>query len=550
MARSYTPSGAAFTTVTVGENVTAGQIAVVQADNLGYYALDPAVTGNSALRPLFQPTLVNAASMLTNQVLTGTPGGAALSQRIASVTLPNGNIVIAWVNSSSNVLFGIYSPAGVLQGSITTAGTSNNYNTPGLGVAAFTNSSFVLVWNNSTLVQYAIFTSAGATTVAATTALTAANLGSSTPSCNAVAVLTSGNFVVAGQATSGGNSQTIIGPTGTVVLAASTLNAPNGNGASTCYDGISVCALTGGGYVIGWVSFDGSAAYYGNWGRYNNAGALQGSITAPFGGTSGPVACGILMVALTGGGFAYVYNGYVGTLYAITYNASGTSQGSPTTMTGPTNLNAIALSDGGYAVIGLFNPPRVAKISATGVSAGVITLPVIGGTVNNNSPLGIAQAPDTTVCFFYRDVNGATILYRMDSALSAASGAGTLSTHISDNTALVSRLNPIPSSVGAKTGALTYLIPIPTATTFNLVSFVDRIQKCVPLGVYTTTTTSGQVATFQCLGSAAINTPFLQPFTASAQSNNPPGQRMSVIGSSATMFGVANSIPPAANAIN
>lgn len=95
----------------------------------------------------------------------------------------------------------------------------------------------------------------------------------------------------------------------------------------TSYANISVCALSGGGFAVGWINTSGGSAGYPCYAVYSNAGA---QVTAAFQDTAVGVTAQtnlsqIGMYAQPNGGFIGAYMDTSYNLYTRTYNATGTA---------------------------------------------------------------------------------------------------------------------------------------------------------------------------------------------------------------------------------
>jgi hypothetical protein len=106
--------------------------------------------------------------------------------------LKNGNFVFAGQNTAGDVFFGIYSPTGVLQGSLTmiAAGIAAAARSP--KIVVLENGDFVVVYNGTSGVDFARYNSSGVLQGSITTV----SAGASSPARFSTAALTGGGFAV------------------------------------------------------------------------------------------------------------------------------------------------------------------------------------------------------------------------------------------------------------------------------------------------------------------------------------------------------------------
>src|SRR5471030_1764304 len=189
----------ASTSFTAGEAVAAGQVAVLGADGFGYYAVDPA-TPFALARPIFNATAQQNLLMAALSAPFSGVAGWTNANPLAMAILTNGNTMVAWSNGT-NILFGIYSPAGVLQGSATTVAGST-VSTLGAYVCAcaLSGGGFAICWyapnGTSATPSFAIFNNAGGV-VTGVTVVDASAVGGPVAIGISITALTGGGFVVA-----------------------------------------------------------------------------------------------------------------------------------------------------------------------------------------------------------------------------------------------------------------------------------------------------------------------------------------------------------------
>jgi hypothetical protein len=67
------------------------------------------------------------------------------------------------------------------------------------------------------------------------------------------------------------------------------------------------------------------------------------------------------------------------------------------------------------------------------------------------------------------------------------------------------------------------------------------VQKYTPIGVYISGAVAGQKAVVQYNGNVSLSASFVQPYNIDTRYSTPPGQRMSIVGNSATLLGIQSS---------
>lgn len=231
-----------------------------------------------------------------------------------SCTLTNGNYVHCFSDgSASAVKFYIYTSSGsaVNNGSAATVTTSQD-----VACAALTSGDFVVVQSTSALVRHVIYNAGGTATTFALSTIESVN------------VIT-----------------------------------------------VSVAALSGGGYVVSYITTAGALKYV----RYNNAGTIQGSLTTFVTGLTTITSTIMAVSPMSGGGFVIVFkNASSQPTFAI-FNSSGTQVGSTTVVAAVTTVVAIdaaGTNDGGFCVAYFYNSInsfRFARYSSSGILQGSIT---------------------------------------------------------------------------------------------------------------------------------------------------------------------------------
>lgn len=518
---------AASTVVTVGEAVQQGQLAVIGADNLAYYAVDPA-TISASLRPVLNPAPITNGLQIPVTQLAASAILGTTDPTMAGCVLGNGNYVLAWQTTTS-LQFGIYSSTGALQGAIQTVGTpAGNYK--GLYAAALTSGGFALSFNDATAnPKYAVFDNAGNVVKALSTVEA---IGVSPISLHMVA-LTGGGFVIGYfNGTTFSFRYAVFDNTGAVVKAGSQVVA--GTAISNYSQSVSVAALAGGGFVVTCATTNGTNSNV-QFGRYNAAGVLQGAVTSA--GTNTSTSGGFIRTAgLTGGGFAILINGTGVGCVASIWNAAGVQQGANITLSAtavaiyPSNDDVVALPNGNAAFVcsGVGSGDKaVAYVNGTnGALVASLLGSQTGGTLGSSigvtalSTNGIAIASPGVVTTVDANCN-----------LIAATPVAGMTAGTYNNSVVLQVTNPLRAS------AVTFVVATSGANVWQTIvnAFV---QKYTPIGVFTASAAQGQAAPVQYIGNATLATAFQQPYAINAQGNSPPGQKMNIVGNSAILYGI------------
>ena len=140
------------------------------------------------------------------------------------------------------------------------------------------------------------------------------------------AVLTNGNIVQVwtnySQAPSTPNQVyfRIVDSTNTVVVAPTSLSATFTN---SSYSAVSVVALVGGGFAVGWLNSAGGSTNRVNYAIYSNAGLVVTAATQDTTMDAGGSYCPIEMTSLANGGFAIAIKQTSTEIYLRAYNATG-----------------------------------------------------------------------------------------------------------------------------------------------------------------------------------------------------------------------------------
>jgi hypothetical protein len=140
------------------------------------------------------------------------------------------------------------------------------------------------------------------------------------------AVLTNGNIVQvwANHANASANVQCpyfrIISPSGTVVVSSTLISATF----TLDYAAISVVALTGGGFAVGWINNAGGSTNRANYAIYSNTGSVVTAATQDTSlSTGGSGAVPIEMTSLANGGFAIAIKNASSVIFIRAYSSTG-----------------------------------------------------------------------------------------------------------------------------------------------------------------------------------------------------------------------------------
>jgi hypothetical protein len=291
----------------------------------------------------------------------------------SSAKLANGNMVVAYANTSNVIGFTIYSPTGTQVVAPTNIATGS-VPIGGVSVAVLTSGNFVVAYGiSSTAVRFAQYTSAG---VIVGTITTVEAIGA--PEGVSVTALTSGNFVVSyGNATAACKFAQY-NPSNVIVGAITTVAAEDINATA-------VTGLQNGNFAVAWCTSNSPATRFA---IYNASNAVVVSATVV---ESGINVTSIAAVTLTSGDFVLVWpnSGMRTARYtqagvqvsAVTFIASAGSE---------TFTSASALSNGGFAaVFGDLNSCRFLQCTPSGLVVGGAQTAFTTGTAASGAVCGL-----------------------------------------------------------------------------------------------------------------------------------------------------------------
>jgi hypothetical protein len=530
-----------------GEAVVPGQIAVIGADGLAYYAQDPLSSpyAMTNMRPISAVATQNFPLLQNSTVAAQGNFGF---QRTTMCKLSNGSIAVLFANASNQLYVTLFTPTGAV--AVPAFFVGNVYMVYGFpSITALTGGGFVVAWSLSggtgaNPPQFAIYSNAGAV-VTATTAFDPLMVY-----CYGIEVcaLSTGGFAVAyhgGTVAGGGITQpkyAVYTVTGAVTLASTVLAQNTSYTMPANVGGVAIFALPGAvGFVVGYLNMQSATNGGLYFQRISNVGVLQGAagtISAGMAITSVSSLTEILYgVALTGGGFAFEY--HVTNANVSIWSSTGVQQGATVTFTTGTAAQCshmAATSDGGLAVMVGTNAPAttVVKYSATGVSVGSVIL----SAVTSGSTLQMAVLADNTLLCLWNDAGSTYGIAILNSAATAVVSQGAIASSTAITASYVTRLTPVQVPNASTPSAVTYAFLDVYNSNLALMVTTTAIQKYTPVGVYAAAAAQGATVSVQYTGVATLASGFLQPYTINAQSNSPPGQKMNVVGNSCQMVGI------------
>lgn len=235
------------------------------------------------------------------------------------------------------------------------------------------------------------------------------------------AVLTNGNIVqvwINNNATLTTPNQPyfrVIDSSGTVVVSPTVVSATF---ISSAYSNISVVALTGGGFAVGWLNQSGGTTGVANYAIYSNTGSVVTAATQDTTLNAGGAYLPIQMTSLANGGFAIaVKNVSSALIYLRAYSSTGVAAYAAfnTGLTCSATENSFALvsrSDSSVFVCdratttavqyALFNSSGGTIVAATGISTGTTS----AGGMGVGGPDASVQTNGTTIVIGYYNHNG------------------------------------------------------------------------------------------------------------------------------------------------
>lgn len=249
MGRTTQQNTAATVKAIAGATIQKGDL--LYSDPVNYNVLP---VSSSAMTASFY----NNVSLVKDTVLNS---DYASTIKAGNTSLSNGDYVYAYADGSNVVKFARYNSSGVLQGAITTVDTGAGQ-VYSINITPLNNGGFAIGWTNGTVsVKAAIYNASGTQTVAP---FVVEAVNSSTSGI-ALTTLNNNNFVIAYANSTTAARYAIYSDAGVSVLAPTNSNGVNTTG---YFNGISVAAISDGGFVIAMKSGTSGLAIW----KYNSAG--------------------------------------------------------------------------------------------------------------------------------------------------------------------------------------------------------------------------------------------------------------------------------------
>lgn len=532
---SATP--ALTTTVTTGEAVTQGQVAVIAADGLAYYALDPSNLAN-AVRQVYSPA--PAANVFLNPspiIPQGASSGANTSNNSSSnmginsmggAPLSNGNFVVAWQDLSSLIIkFAIFDGGGAQQGASFSVGNSAPTDTSqfNLSVCALTGGGFVIAYglNIAPWAQYAVYDNSG-TVVKARTTVDVAITGIVSTTVKAVA-LSNGGFALCYVGTGTTACFGIYTAAGVLSVGPTTIDSGG------CYfiEAASFTAAQGGGFVVAYATSGSGTKVK----KYTNAGAVA---VATFGTGGGNYAYSHVCTTSTGGFAVAVYASGV---KAQIFNAAGAYLGAASlgnTQSGTYMFMVVGLSNGNVGLASIGNSGNNTIGIFNGATAEMVALvPNTTFPMNYNSNTVFNMLPNHYggLSIFYGGGGGGQYSAGFDGKGNLVDAVKTPPTRYQQSGSMPPVFFAIPS--GTAKGDIAVYMNGGTLS-IGIVNFYQ--QKITPIGVFAASAAAGASVPVQYTGNATLATGFAFPYSVDATLGSPPGQRMNIVGNSVTLNGI------------
>ena len=556
------------TSYVAGEAVAKGQIAVLGADGMVYYALDPSVSGAN-MRPVVNTSAQSFPAVVVNTSLGSAPLAGTSQMVLASCVLSNGNFVLAWQDyASGNVELQILSPLGVaVAGPTVVAAGQGNTDGNSVQLQAIPGGGFFIVFasllSSTYYVRFAAYANTGAVAIAPTTVDTFVTGGNYGVLSIGAALLSNGSIAIAyaqygNTAAASIARYAVLSSTGAVVSAAATL-AANSTAVSATGPAvvplIAVAALSGGGFVVHYQLWQVGAYFQ----RFNSTGVLQGAATQVLASSAGSLW--LYAIGLTGGGFALaVFPGVAAKTYVYLYNATGVAQGSAAVTASASNnvctFQFAAMPDGTlvYAVTfqasgtaGQAQTIQVGRVTAAAALVGgtPITLtPTAKSYGNAASYVSIVPLPDGTVFLTYPDnTSGLMACATINAGFTGLQiQPTTIGNTSSNNPAAVANCPALVLTNPIKATSPIIMVPFAALQTgsqvnFGFLCFIQSMQQFTPIGVFVAAALQGAATSIQYTGAAPLATGFIQPYNVNAQGNSPPGVKMSIVGNMAALSG-------------
>ena len=514
------------TYVTAGEAIAPYDLVVIRDDGLAYYGLPPGQP-EAMFRPLNQPEVSVVHNDLNTSVtlaLNATNTNAGSGQD--SVALSNGDVAVAYT-AGNFVTVSIISADGSVVGSQQLGGVGVNTN---LAVALLANDNVAVFFSsgNPAVLNVAVV-SKTAQIVSSTVTIDNTTGGGAI----SAATLVGGNVVVG--YTDGPNCNPkvqIVTPLGATVIAGFVVDTSSA--AVTSPKSIAVTALANGGFAVAYAKTDGTtgSAFAA---IFNGVGQSQGNVfqvgalyTA---NPSGPI---VDIKGMSGGGFGVTGYGGNGPGFALNiYNSTGQIQ------TGNILLDSFD---------GALTPNRTSMAALTNGDLAVVwrnSTNVIGA---NYTATGTLATPNVVFGSFAGAVKmeatatGTVIAFQGTTDMAVVSTDYTLNGVVTTTAVPRGNLNSVPFIQATPTTLGDGATALIAGTAQNNIVYGLYDSFTLPqstlIGITPTGAGLGQNMLVQITGWVPLRLSFAQTYSQDATNANPPGQKMSAIGSYALLKGI------------
>jgi len=206
----------------------------------------------------------------------------------------------------------------------------------------------------------------------------------------------------------------IISPTGTVVVAPTVVSLVY---TSSVYACVSVVALVGGGFVVGWINYAGGTANSVNYAIYSNTGTVTYAVVQDTSFNTGATYVPLQMTSLANGGFAIAVKYTSVATYLRAYSAAGVGAYATINVGTLSNNNEVSFgltsrSDSSVFICDRFSTTvfRYALYSSAGAVIVAVTSITTGTTAQGGqgfaAPSATVQTDGTTIVIGYYSHNG------------------------------------------------------------------------------------------------------------------------------------------------
>lgn len=508
-------------------NIESGGV-IVTPNTLTLSQANPTTAGTSAINAV---NSIAGSGYVNSNPVNGIPCMAQLvSGDIVTAYTGNGSVVTTNVNIQFKNIAG-----GNTYSTIAATTASNVYNPI---VRAMPNGGFVVVWGDSTpALRYAIFTSTGGVTKAATTVSTVNNWQFNT-NWNAH-VLTNNNIVFSYNRANGAY-YVIVDASGNSVLAETLIEASS-NPQSHC-----IRPLSGGGFVIYYYRGAATVAY--KFARFNASGVMQGSLTT-IASAGGPALSGDstnLCQELNNGNLLFIASSSNYPAFAV-YDSSGNSVKALTALLGSATYSSNSYTYQGYTP-GVCKTSNGFAVATRGSGTAYFTaydntgsqiLPVraIGpGTsaTSVNCMLIYNLGNNLGVFDFSTQSNCGTYYYGALYVVNKNDGSAVGSTVVFSNNLTTAIYCPFSLQTADGTVVITY-----SYTSSALYWGTYNVQRKSILGVAQSSGATGSTIRVATVGTLPLNISYGSGGYVDQRTAVVPGARGSIVGASAILLGLS-----------